>query len=98
MKAIIYLLAACQIFIIANGLYLIRMADSAMDKTGVGDLNLWNEYNSEAGVFISISVILWAITLVVVITSKHYMFLPGQVAALIPPSLFFIGWASLWFI
>ncbi len=97
-KVTIYILSAFQICNIGYGLYLIRMADLAMDKSGIGDVNLWSEYNSEAGVVFSVSVILWAFTLTAVILSKQYMSLSGKGAVLMPPALFFIGWSALWWV
>ena len=98
MKLVVNSLSVLQIFIIGYGIYLLRMAENAMDKTGIGDVNLWSEYNSEAGVLLSISTVIWVFALVTVFISKQYILSSGKVAVLMPPSLFFIGWVSLWYI
>jgi hypothetical protein len=96
-KALIYILSSIQLLGIGYGLYLIRSADTVRNKSGIGNFELWNEYNSEAGVVISISVVLWVIALILVLATKQHRNLLGQAAIFIPPSAFFIGWAALWF-
>jgi hypothetical protein len=97
-KPLIYILSSIQLLGIGYGLYLIRSADTAMNKSGIGNFELWNEYNSEAGVVISISVVLWVVALILVLATKQHRNLLGQAAIFIPPSAFFIGWAALWYI
>jgi hypothetical protein len=98
MKALIYILSSLESLGIVFGLYLIRSADIAMNKSGIGNVELWSEYNSEAGIAISISVVVWVVALILVLVTRQHRNLWGQVAIFIPPLAFFIGWAVLWFI
>jgi len=98
MKALMYILSSIELLGIVFGLYLIRSADTVMNKSGIGNVELWSEYNSEAGIVISISVVVWVVALILVLVTKQHRNLLGQAAIFIPPSAFFIGWAALWFI
>lgn len=98
MKTTIQSLSLLQILLIAYGLYLLAMADNAMNKAGIGNIELWNEYNTEAGVVVIFAAFLWLVSLSAAIYTKKYILSAIQAAIAVPPMLFFVGWVLLWFI
>ncbi len=98
MKIILSALSAFQILTVGYGLYLIRAADRAMDKSGVGDLDLWSEYNSEAGVSITLATITWGLCIILAFLTKQNSSAVGKFSVSVGPFMFIVGWSLLWFI
>lgn len=69
-----------------------------MDKSGIGEIDLWREYNSEAGVAISIVAAMWVVTTLCILINKNHQQFMGKTLISAAPLSFFIGWTALWYI
>ena len=98
MKVFINILLVLQLLSTSYGLYLLSMADLALNKSGIGNVDLWQEYNSEAGVLISFTAILWIITLLIVFISKRHKSIQSKIAFCMSPVVFFISWVIFWYV
>jgi len=98
MKWTLTILSTLQALTVGYGLYLLRAADNAMDKTGIGNVGLWKEYDSEAGVVITLAAVIWLLTVFVSLRFQQLPSVPRKLSILIAPSFFLIGWCTLWFI
>lgn len=73
-------------------------ADQAMDKTGIGNLELWQQYNSYAGIAFYLAVTLWVVSIIFAVFGKCFKETPSQIAIGFPPLIMVVGWLLLWFI
>jgi hypothetical protein len=87
-----------QIALIGVFFYCSWQADQAMDKAGIGNLELWRQYCSYAGIAFYLAISLWVITIITVVTGKRFTEKSSQVAIGFPPVIMVSGWFLYWFI
>lgn len=93
---ILQAISLAQMILVALFLWYVWQSDKAMDKAGIGNLQLSQQYNSNAGIAISIAVTLWVGSILVAILSKSFKEKSSQIAIALPPLLLVLGWLSLW--
>lgn len=96
-KAMIIITSLTEIVLIAAFNWCVWQADKAMDKTGIGNLELSQHYNLYAGYSISIFVALWLASIIVALFAKRFKEKLSQVAIGLPPLLLALSWLSLMF-
>ena len=69
-----------------------------MDKTGVGNLELWQQYNSYAGIAFYLSAVLWVVSIILAVSAKCFKETHSQIVIVLPPFIMVLGWFLLWFI
>jgi hypothetical protein len=69
-----------------------------MDKTGVGNVELWRQYNSYAGIAFYLAAVLWVVSIILVVSAKCFKKTHSQIAVVLPPIITVLGWFLLWFI
>jgi hypothetical protein len=89
-KTYLTIISLAQILLIAAFFRCAWLADKAMDKTGIGNLELNQQYNSYAGIAFYIAVVLWVTSIVMAIFGKCFKEKHAQIAIGLPP-LFFIA-------
>jgi len=87
-----------QVALIAVFLFCVWQAGKAMDKTGIGDLQLNQQYSSYACIAFYLAVALWVASIAVATFGKCFKDRQAQIAIGMPPLLMVFGWISLWFI
>jgi len=97
-KSIMTTISLAQIALIIVFLYCAWHADQAMDKAGVGNLELWRQYNSFAGIAFYLALSMWVVSIVLAVSGKCFKEPHSQIAIGLPPFLMVLGWFSLWFI
>jgi hypothetical protein len=84
-KTAITIISLVQIALIYIFLYYAWQADQAMDKAGVGNLELWQQYNSYVGIAFYFAVILWVASIILTVSAKCFKETPCQIAIVLPP-------------
>jgi hypothetical protein len=97
-KTAITIISIVQIALIAIFLHCAWQADQAMDKTGVGNLELWRQYNSYAGIAFYLALAMWVVSIILSVSGKCLKETHSQIAISLPPLFMVLGWFSLWFI
>jgi len=97
-KTAITIISLVQIVLISVFLYCAWQADQAMDKAGVGDLELWRQYNSYVGIAFYLAAVLWVVSIILAVSAKCYKETHTQIAIVLPPFIIVLGWFFLWFI
>jgi uncharacterized membrane protein YtjA (UPF0391 family) len=97
-KTAITIISFVQIVLISVFLYCSWQADQAMDKTGSGNLELWQQYNSYAGIAFYLAVVLWVVSIILAVSAKCFKENRSQIAIVLPPVIMVLGWFILWFI
>ena len=87
-----------QLVAIAGFIWFGWQADQVMGKDGIGDLELWSQYNNQAGIAIYIAVACWLVVITVAIASKSFRSRQAQMAIGLPPLAAVFGWIALWMI
>jgi uncharacterized membrane protein len=95
-KSIMTIALLAEIALVAAFIWCVWKADKSMDKTGTGNLELSQQYNSYAGAAISTFVALWVATILVALFGKHFKDKSSQIAIGLPPLLLALGLLSLW--
>ena len=96
-KAMMTITLLVEIVLIAAFNWCVWQADKAMDKTGIGNLELSQHYNTYAGYSISIFVALWVASIIVALLAKRFKDKFSQVAISLPPLLLALSWLSFMF-
>jgi hypothetical protein len=91
------ILSLVQLMLIAAFLRCAWQADHAMDKTGIGNLESWQQYNSYAGIAFYLAVTLWVVSIIFTVFGKCFKETPSQIAIGIPPLIMIAGFLLLWF-
>lgn len=89
------ILTSAQLALIAAFIWYVRQADKAMDKAGLGNLELSQQYNSYAGKAISIAVALWMVTILLAVFSKCFKESYSQIVIALPPLVLIVSWLLL---
>ena len=97
-KTIMNTISLVQIALTIIFLYCAWQADQAMDKAGVGNLELWRQYNSYVGIAFYLTLAMWVGSIVLAVSSKCFKEPHSQIAIGIPPLIMVLGWFLLWFI
>jgi hypothetical protein len=97
-KTYLTIILLAQVATIAAFIWFARQADKAMDKTGIGNLQLNQHYNSYAGIAFYVAVTLWVASIFVAILGKHFKETSSQIVIVLPPLLLVLGWLSCLFI
>jgi hypothetical protein len=86
-----------EIALIGAFFYCLWQADQAMDKAGIGNLELWRQYSSYAGIAFYLAVSLWVVTIITAVSSKRFTEKSSQIAIGFPPIIMVSGWPQYWF-
>ena len=97
-KRILYSTLLIQLISIVLFLWLAWQADQAMSKDGIGNLELSNKYNHQAGIAFHVAATFWLVSIAVAILCKRFNSSQAQMAICVPPLVGFTGWLLLWFI
>ena len=98
MKILLKLTLVIQIVAIAGFLWSVWQSNQVMGKDGIGNLELWSQYNNQAGIAIFVAVLFWVVSIIAAVTSKCFRTPQAQITIGIPPLAAIFGWLSLWFI
>ena len=66
-----------------------------MGKDGIGNLELWSQYNNQAGIAFYVIAVFWIVSIVAAIASKCFRSPQAQMAIGLPPLAAISGWISL---
>jgi len=97
-KTTLLILSLVQLMLIAAFLRCAWQADQAMDKTGIGNLELCQQYNSYAGIAFYLAVTLWVVSIIFAVFGKCFKETHSQIAIGFPPLIMVVGWLLLWFV
>ena len=98
MKKLLKITLVIQLAAIAGFLWSVWQSDKVMDKDGIGNLELWSQYNNQAGIAFFVAVLFWVVSIIAAVASKCFRTPQAQIAIGIPPLAVISGWLSLWFI
>lgn len=71
------------------------LADQAMDKTGMGDLQAWLRFNNFAGIAFYSAIALWLSALSLAWIKRVFSTPMAQLAIALPPFVLIAGWLRL---
>lgn len=94
-KTSLTILTTTQLALIAASIWCVRQADKAMDKAGIGNLELNQQYNSYAGKAISIAVVLWIAAALLAVFCKSIKESYFQIVIAVPPLVLIVSWLLL---
>jgi|WetSurMetagenome_2_1015567.scaffolds.fasta_scaffold50468_5 hypothetical protein len=92
MKKVFILLLIAQFVCIAAFLYAAQTADTAMDKTGIGNVQVWGYWNSIAGHMFWCGTAIWTSCILIGIVSKQFKTFAAQLAIGAPPFIFLVSY------
>lgn len=98
MKITLSSLLALNVLLNIWSLYLLHVANLTMDKSGIGDIELMREYESEAMVVLTLSIIVWSLILILAMFGKQLQSKFGVFCVSTPLITYAAGWVLLWFI
>jgi hypothetical protein len=98
MKKVFLILLAAQVVCLGGFILAIYKADNAMDKSGIGNLQSWQHWNSIASGMFWCGLATWTICILIGVMSKQLNSLTAQLAIGVPPLIFLVSYIGYFFI
>lgn len=95
MSKYLYIPFILQSILIGYYLLFVCKADEAMDKTGIGDLQAFNEYNQYAGIAFYTAVGIWLSVVTIALIKRKNDSKQTVLFVALPPILLVTGWFLL---
>lgn len=85
-----------QLLLVAGFLGLAWQADQAMDKSGIGDVEAWDRFNTFAGIAFYGAAFVWLATIILSLCGRVFGTTKAQLAVGLPPLALLLGWLLSW--
>lgn len=83
-----------QLVLVSIFLLFLCKADQEMDKSGVGNLQAWEQFNAYASIAIYSAVIVWLFIIILTSIKGSFSDNHAQFSVGLPPLFLILGWVS----
>jgi len=87
-----------QLVLISSCLYFWHKADEALDKAGIGDVEVSNQFTHYGFITLFSWFILWVFTIILISMKGSFSDSHSQLCVGLTPIFLISGWLSLWFV